>query len=352
MLKQFELAVKSAKLVLEENVLAVLSDCPLNTFSSAIHNGGLKKTKVIVNAQVTKEYGDSLLHDDPEAFIQLSYRKLRLAEDFVGMITFASVEDFSLVSKRDGDLAVSVVATAGCTHAESAGEEITLQEIAGTINIMILIDGNPIESCLASCIITATEAKTAALRELDVRSRYSGAEATGTITDAMVVAKTGCGAEVVYAGPASQLGQLIGWCTRKAVKEAVEKGIVGGFTPNRSIIERLRERHLSVEKLASELAKVKSIHADEKTIAENLRKKLGEPAFASALLAAVKLDEDYKKGLAPPELGKANAVGIGFGELLSGQPVADAELRLCELPSFLRQVLVALITKALSDGKN
>lgn len=344
--------MKSAKLILKENVLAVLSDFPLNTVSSAIHNGGLKKTKVIVNTQVTKEYGDSLLHDDPEAFIQLSYRKLGLAEDFVGMITFARVEDFSLVSKRDGDLAVSVIATAGCTHAESAGEEITLQEIAGTINIMVLIDGNPIDSCLASCIITATEAKTAALRELDVRSRYSGAEATGTITDAMVVAKTGCGADVVYSGPASMLGQMVGWCTRKAVKEAVEKGKVGGFVPNRSVTERLRERHLSVEKLASELAKVTSLHADEKSIAAVLQKKLGEPAFASAVLAAVKLDEDFKKGLAPPELGKATAAGVGFGELLSGQPVADAELRSCELPSFLRQVLVALMTKALSEAEN
>ena len=335
------------KMVLKENLLAVLSDFPLSTVSSAIHNGGAKETKVIVNTQVTKEYGDSMLHEDPEKFIQLTYKKLGLPDSFVGMVTYAQVADYALYSKSDGDLAVSVVATAGCTHAESAGEPITLQEITGTINIIVLVDGNPIESCLASSIITATEAKTAALQELDVRSRWSGASATGTITDAIVIAGTGKGAEIEYGGPASQLGQLVGWCTRKAVKEAVIKGKVGGFVPNRSITERLKERHLSVQKLASELTKVKSLHASEEAIAKALHRKLGEPAFAAAVLAAVKLDEDFKMGLNPPELGRA---GVGFGELLSGQPVPDADTRVCELPSFLRQVLVALLQKALSEA--
>ncbi len=336
------------KMVLKENVLAVISDFPLATVSSAIHNGGAKKTRVIVNTQVTKEYGDALLHEDPDAFIQLSYKKLQLGDSFVGMVTFAQVSDFAKYSKSEGALSVTVVATAGCTHAESAGEPITLQEITGTINIIVLIDGNPIESCLASCIITATEAKSAALRELDVRSRWSGSQATGTITDAIVVAGTGRGEEIVYGGPASPLGQLVGWCTRKAVKEAVEKGKVGGFVPKRSVLERLRERHLSVERLAAELAKVGALRADEKTIAEVLREKLGEPAFASAVLAAVKLDEDFKMGLVPPELGGAGSASVSLGELLSGQPVADADVRGCMLPSVLRQVLVALMQKALA----
>jgi adenosylcobinamide amidohydrolase len=39
----------------------------------------------------------------------------------------------------------------------------------------------------------------------------------------MIVAKTNRGAPIVYGGPASKLGQLVGYCTRKAVKEAVMK---------------------------------------------------------------------------------------------------------------------------------
>jgi adenosylcobinamide amidohydrolase len=210
-------------------VLAVLSDIDLNTVSSAIYNGGFKKVKAILNVQAPDECSDRKLHEDPQKVVVDSAKKLGLTESFVGMITAAAVDKFSLVSKKDGDLAVSVVATAvdpegnTCSHAESAGETIKVEKMTGTINIMVLIDGNPTESCLVSTVLTATEAKTAALWELDIRSRYSGDLATGTITDAIIVAKTNRGAPIVYGGPASKLGQLVGYCTRKVVKEALMK---------------------------------------------------------------------------------------------------------------------------------
>jgi adenosylcobinamide amidohydrolase len=210
-------------------VLAVLSNIDLVTVSSAIYNGGFKKVKAILNVQAPEEYSDLQLHADPQKFILDFAKKLGLSENFVGMVTAAAVEKFALASKNAGDLAVSVVATAvdpkgnTCDHAETAGETIKVEEITGTINIMVVIDGNPTESCLVSTVLTATEAKTAALRELDIRSRYSGDLATGTITDAIIVAKTNRGAPIVYGGPASKLGQLVGYCTRKAVKEAVMK---------------------------------------------------------------------------------------------------------------------------------
>jgi adenosylcobinamide amidohydrolase len=133
------------------------------------------------------------------------------------------VKDFELVSKSNHESSVTVIATAGCTHAESAGEPIEFKAIEGTINIIVLVEGNPTDSCLSSLIITATEAKTAALRDLDLRSRWSGDEATGTITDAIVAAKTGQGPTIQYGGPASNLGQLVAYCTRKAVKNALKR---------------------------------------------------------------------------------------------------------------------------------
>jgi adenosylcobinamide amidohydrolase len=228
-LKQFDLLGNCGKLVLKDNVLAVLSDIDLITVSSAIYNGGFQKVKAILNVQAPEECSDRQLHANPQKLVIDSAKKLGLSENFVGMVTAAAVEKFALASKKATDLAVNVVATAvdpageTCSHAESAGETIEVEEITGTINIMVVIDGNPTESCLVSTLITATEAKTAALRELDIRSRYSGDLATGTITDAMIVAKTNRGAPIVYGGPASKLGQLVGYCTRKAVKEAVMK---------------------------------------------------------------------------------------------------------------------------------
>lgn len=228
-MKQLDLLGNCGKLVLKDNVLAVLSDVDLSTVSSAIYNGGFKKAKAILNVQSPEEYSDRQLHADPQNFIIDSAKKLELSENFVGMVTAAAIGKFALVSKKDGDLAVNVTATAvdpqgnTCSHAESAGETIEVEEITGTINIMVVIDGNPTESCLVSTVITATEAKAAALWELGIRSRYSGNIATGTITDAIIVAKTNRGTPIVYGGPASKLGQLVGYCTRKAVKEAVMK---------------------------------------------------------------------------------------------------------------------------------
>ena len=366
-MKQFDLVGDGVKLVLKENVLAVLSDTPLNTVSSAFYNGGgLKKTNAILNVEVPKSYSDGCLHDNPEAFLMDSTKKFGLKESFVGMITAAAIENFSLVSKRNGDLAVSVIATAAdnegntCNFAESAGEAIETAHIEGTINIIVVIDGNPTESCLVSTLITATEAKVAALKELDIRSRFSGDQATGTVTDAVVAAETGRGAPIVYAGPASELGQLVGYCTRKAVKEAVMKA--NECMPSRSVTGRLRERHLSIEKLASELSKVKSLNMTEKTLYSKLVTVLrNDPLAASIIMAAVKIDEDIKKELIPPEFGKIDVVSKNFGKLLSRQAYNSAkdlddsadsgEYREVDLPSFLKHVLMNILKNELSKEK-
>jgi iron complex transport system ATP-binding protein len=357
-MKQFDLVGNGVKLILKDNVLAVVSDVPLTTVSSAFHNGGgLKKTKVILNVEVIKSCSDQYLHDNPEAYIIDSSKKFGLSENFVGMVTAAAVENFALASKRNGDLAVSVIATAAdnegntCNFAESAGEAIEVKHIEGTINIIVVIDGNPTEGCLVSTLITATEAKMAALRELDIRSRFSGDQATGTVTDAVVAAETGRGAPIVYAGPASELGQLVGYCTRKAVKEAVMKA--DECMPCRSILNRLKERHLPIDKLAFELAKVKSLNADEKTIASNLVKILrSDPLSASVVMAAVKIGEDVEKGLVPPEFGQIAVLSKTFGEFFTKQTgVNTAECDSVDLPLFLKNVLLGIMKNAFSKKK-
>ena len=362
-MKQFDLVGKGVKLVLKENVLAVLSDAPLNTVSSAFHNGGgLKKTSIILNVEVPKSCADRTLHDDPDAFIVNASKTFGILGSFIGVVTAAAVANYSLVSKRNGEFAVSVVATAAdnegntCNFSESAGEPIEVQEDAGTINIIVVVDGNPTESCLVGLIITATEAKMAALKELDIRSRFSGDEATGTVTDAIVVAETSRGAPIVYGGPASPLGQLVGYCTRKAVKEAVMKA--NECMPCRSLFVRLKERHLSVEKMAAELAKAKSLGLDEKTLATSLAKLLRtNPFYASIVLAAVKMDEDMAKGLVPPEIGDEKAVSKKFGEvLLSKQAPSNvaysSDYDAVDLPPFLKQVLINIVKVALSEKTN
>ncbi len=79
------------------------------------------------------------------------------------MVTAAKIKNYSLVTKNAEDFSVSVAATAGCSHGESSGEEMDVEESPGTINIIVFIDGNPTDSCMIASLITATEAKSAAL---------------------------------------------------------------------------------------------------------------------------------------------------------------------------------------------
>jgi iron complex transport system ATP-binding protein len=345
-MEQFNLA-DSAKLIIKDNVLAVFSDKALMTVSSAVFNGGSKQVKAILNVGVPEGYNDRSLHLDPLELITSSAAKLGLTKDYLAMVTAAEITNYSLVSKKAGDFSVSVAATAGCSHGESSGEEMDVQEIVGTINIIVLIDGNPTESCMVASLITATEAKSAALRDFDVRSRYTGDSATGSITDSVTIASTSQGKTISYGGPASKLGKLVGYCTRKAVTEALIKQ--EPIWACRTVLDRLKERHLPPEKLTAELSKV-GIDVDETALAEILKNK---PLANAYLLAAAKLDDDYKKNLLPAELGDAAELSKCFGNLVRFQmncsklPSYDS----VDLPPFLKHALIKIVMDALSEGK-
>jgi adenosylcobinamide amidohydrolase len=346
-MQQFRLSGSSAKLILKDNVLAVISDKSLTTVSSAIFNGGFKQVKAILNVGVPEGYNDRSLHLDPLALITSSAAKIGLTENYLAMVTAANIKNCSLVTKKADDFSVSVIATAGCSHGESSGEETDVQEAAGTINIIVLIDGNPTESCMVATLITATEAKSAALRDLDVRSRYTGDSATGSITDSLTIASTSQGKTIGYGGPASKLGNLVAYCTRNAVTEALIKQEPTWAC--RTVLDRLKERYLPLEKIVTELSKIRGMDIDEKALVEILKNK---PLANAYLLAAAKLDDDLKKNLLPAELGDTTELSKCFGIIgpskadYSKMPGYDS----VDLPPFLKHALINIVGEALSKG--
>ena len=121
------------------------------------------------------------------------------------------------------DRAVATLYTAGVSKACSAGSLATVSEsitAPGTINIVVLIDGNLTEAAMINAIITATEAKTRALFQVGIRLP-DGAVATGTTTDAIVIACTGRGKPIPYAGAATDLGFLVGRTVYRAVTQGI-----------------------------------------------------------------------------------------------------------------------------------
>ena len=344
-MEQIDLA-ENTKLIVKDNVLAVICDNALKTISSAIYNGGSKQVKAVLNVGVPEGYNDHSLHLDPLELITSSATKIGLTKDYLAMVTAAKIINYSLVTKKAADFSVSVVATAGCSHGESSGEEMDVQEIVGTINIIVLVDGNPSESCMVAALITATEAKSAVLRDFDVRSRYTDDSATGSITDSVTVASTCHGKTLSLAGPASKLGKQVGYCARRAVTEALLKQ--EPVWACRTVLDRLKERHLPLEKLAAEVSKVEGLNVTADGLGEILGK---NPSAGVWLLAAAKMDDDYKKNLLPTDFADwaeiSKCFGASFSKLdCTKLPNYDS----VDLPPFLKHALINILKNRLNDG--
>jgi adenosylcobinamide amidohydrolase len=147
--------------------------------------------------------------------------------------TGVNMDDLALCEKSYKNFQVSCIATAGAkgnalrtgvevaTHVEQPG---SLVKVSGTINLLILTNSTLTDGAMARAIITATEAKTAALQDLNVRSTaYPQYQATGTGTDNVIVASGTVGEPLLLTSGHTKMGELIGCAVKEAVTEALHK---------------------------------------------------------------------------------------------------------------------------------
>jgi iron complex transport system ATP-binding protein len=192
--------------------LVVSSELPLKILSSDVNSGGFSHAKYIINHHVELDYD----HNDPVADIERVLENLGIREKAVGMLTAVRMENVAVETNGPA----TAVVTGGVTNAIASGEESTE---GGTINIILLIDANLSEAAMVNAVINATEAKTIALRDLEIKSKRSGELATGTSTDTIAIACTGNGDRLRFAGASTDIGKHIGLATRKAVRDAIAK---------------------------------------------------------------------------------------------------------------------------------
>jgi adenosylcobinamide hydrolase len=219
---EFDLKVPGVRLYEKNKNLVLASEQRLFTLNSSVLGGGFKTPYYVVNQQVNKGYDG----DDPRDDLVKGIRGLGLNPDAcVGMMTAAHVKDAAIEFERGTQISVTAIATAGTSNAMAAGGTPARVSFdgAGTINIMLLIEGNLSEGAMVNAVITATEGKTMAVQDLKIKDVFSGEPASGTSTDAMVVAATGKGERLSYAGTATEVGGMIGRTVRKAVTEAVRR---------------------------------------------------------------------------------------------------------------------------------
>jgi adenosylcobinamide hydrolase len=291
----------------DKNKLVILSERPLKVLSSAALNGGLVKANGIVCIQFIEER-DEEIHRNPDDFMKKAVVELRLCpEKVVALTTPTDLRNVEVSNQKLQDITLSAFVTAGANYLATAGETIASEQNAlnienpGTINIILLIDGDLTEGCMVDTVKTATEAKTVALRELDVRSNFSGDLASGTLTDTVVVACTERGTPIRYAGTATALGELIGKSVKASVKKALQKQ--SNVTPNRPLTQRLEERGLSLANMTALFSETHpTISGNSEKIGQfrkELKEVFSDTNVASSVIAALRLDDDAKLGLIP-----------------------------------------------------
>ena len=121
----------------------------------------------------------------------------------------------------------------------------------GTINILVLTNRGLTPRAMARALVTITEAKTAALQDLDLRSSKKplAYQATGTGTDNIIVAQ-GAGPKATLTGGHSRLGALMAQAVHAGVLEALAKQ--NRLHHQRNVLLRLRERGVSLYALAGQ----------------------------------------------------------------------------------------------------
>ncbi len=200
----------------------VSSERPLLVLTSAVVGGGFGSALEILNVHVDDQYDGA----HPEEDLAAVAAELDVADPFVGLMTAAYTEFARCAVESLRDLTVAAVVSVGLSNTSSAGVTPPIGGPAdraaapepGTINVILLIDGTLTPAAMVNAVITATEAKTMTLTEWDVKTP-EGEAASGTSTDTVVVACTGRGDELSYAGPATP----VGWLAARAVRAAMTR---------------------------------------------------------------------------------------------------------------------------------
>ena len=210
-------------------ILAAASE-PWMTINSGIFGGGIGPKRFFLNRQVDNDYMSDFPRDETAAFLASEFAAYIPAAgtDWAALMTAARINDASWVRLAHQEQQVTIIITAGVSNACSAGitppcvpGPQTIQ--SGTINIMAFLSYSLSPGALVNAVQTVTEAKTQTLRELNVTCPVTGSFASGTNTDALVIAAADSLSHDEYAGPGTLTGYMLALGVRKALFQALKR---------------------------------------------------------------------------------------------------------------------------------
>ncbi len=265
----------------------------------------------------------------------------RQADDTALLFTGVDMDHLSIQRQIFREMTVYALVTAGASsNALRAAMDTGAYYEPGTINILVMANMQLTARAMTRAVISATEAKTAALDDLDIRSSYSPKVhgATGTGTDNVIVVQ-GAGRLIENAGGHTKMGELIS----RAVYQGVREALYGqnGLHADRSILQRLKERGISIRRLLNQNDCPCGLKPHQ--FAAAMETRLLEPAFASFMAAALAVSDDYERGLVN-DLSAFQVWAAGMAEQMAGGPMEDIDdlISSADLPPVLYIALNAL----------
>ncbi len=304
----------------QKALVLVLAGARRTVSTSPLHGGVREDLRYVFNYDANPGAGMAAKLEAPTYEEHLMLLATRFGLDpalTTGLSTAASMQNVALATESYQDLHVTAIVTGGIeVNGGRVGDPATWhmpqeKPLQGTINTLVHIDADLCAGVLTRALVTATEAKTAALQELMANSNYSYGIATGSGTDGTVmISDMTARYRLTNAGKHSKLGELIGRAVMRATKEALAKQ--SGFTPERmhAIGERLRRYRITADTLWEEYRTAGGTRAKYDFIAAWEQAERGA-AFVPTVLWIHTLDE-WQWGLLTEDDVRSAWEGLGM----------------------------------------
>ncbi|MHA1688133.1 MAG: adenosylcobinamide amidohydrolase, partial [Promethearchaeota archaeon] len=294
-------------------------------------------------------------------------KNLGLSPDHAtGISTTADMKNASLTIMSHEGLSACAIITAGVKgNAGRSGDPSSFDErklpegekMLGTINMLVQINARLSPGTLTRALITCTEAKSVALQELLIGSKYSTGIATGTGTDGCILmGNMDSSITLTNAGKHSKLGELIGRVIIKGVKRAI--ALQENLTPRmrNTLFSRLERYQLSPQVLHeyyNTLKEYEEISWKQLEKSLNLILQNCQDVNASLSLLPYLLDEYQWDILSRDQLIARirflfNSINASFN--LNSKKIKKEEV-LKEILTFLKSYLVSIVVKEHEEKK-
>jgi adenosylcobinamide amidohydrolase len=221
-------SVFSSSIAYSDRWLVVRFAAEHDVLSWAPHGGGRSRATAVAWYRVREEELKPPV--DAKKLLEMRMRDASL-ERAVGLMTSRRLDAYTDVRCEWGDMSARAVATVGLGNALRAGDPPGAAGRIGTINVLCQLSVGLTEEALVEAAAIAVEARTIAVLESGVKSRLTGAPASGTGTDCLVIAAPAPRrSKAAYAGKHTDVGHLVGASVHRAVSLGATRWLEEGRT--------------------------------------------------------------------------------------------------------------------------